>query len=388
MIRNLKHSIVFILTIVVILSVVFISLAAAKPASQIEVNGTSVSAAVSINEIDMRSANKGNNGVWLSPGWVDRNSDLNKLLDHLSKNQMYRLYYNLGNIEPTNDKNDYKFIIHFNGTSITSATTDINLNDFKKLIDFKLAIKNYNPKFKLIAVICGGYNYNLLESTGSEKDELVKLVANIINYFNQDNLKVNGNYIFDGYQLDIEPISDVDNLGQIINVVKNKLGQAQFISVAIGGGDLRHLDDIVNLNLNKNDEIALMAYDYGLGSPIDYKSLVVEQVQKLTKTLSNKNIDASVYLPLYPANAIHNPSIENIKNSLEAIMIASKDDIVDKNFSRVIIYNYDELKDTPEWNQVFDDYKNLWLGGIYNVPSTTQVGESKEIKILSPELLP
>ncbi len=56
MLKNLKHSIVFISAVIILLSVVFMSLAASKPVGQIEVKGIPVSVDSSVNTEEVASA--------------------------------------------------------------------------------------------------------------------------------------------------------------------------------------------------------------------------------------------------------------------------------------------------------------------------------------------
>lgn len=315
--------------------------------------------------IDLRSANKNNNGIWLGPCWVYKIPDIKELLDNLSKNQIYRLYFNLGNIK-TAYNSKYKFNIYFNDAVIDLNTEDMEVKNFKDLIKFKKAINNYNIKnntnFKLIGVINGEEKYKLLESEGFDKNELINLIVNILYCFNSKELILNGKHLFDGYQLDIEPISNANNLNNIINEVKMNLNNDQFLSVVIGKDDLKSLNKIANSNLSGNDELALMAYNYNLENSDAYIRAVANQTFELVNTLAVKDIDSSLYIPLYPESKFHDPDIENVKNCLTGIMITANDKTVYKNFSRIIIYNYDELKDKAEWNQSFYYFKKLWLG--------------------------
>ena len=106
-----------------------------------------------------------------------------------------------------------------------------------------------------------------------------------------------------------------------------------------------------------------MVYDLGLNLN-DYKNHIATQAYILTKSVSSKKIDSSIYIPLYPEDdekINHSSDIENIENALAGLLLIPKSDGVIDNFSRVIIYNYDELYGTEEWIKGFNDFENLWI---------------------------
>jgi len=328
------------------------------------------------SEEGMRSANKGDNGVWLGPGWIEKDSSsIYELLNHLSQYQVNRLYINLGFIEPIDSPNAYyQFHINFNDYSITSEDKEVPVNYFYSLLDFAETIKTYNidydTNFKIIGTINGEYKYNLLAEKSYRKDNLVDLIGNIIDYFNKSDLYIHNDKLFDGFQIDIEPISKIGTFLEIIEKTKSKLISNQFLSIAVCKSDLKYLNSIANSSIASEDEIALMAYDYRARSDYSYKKQVAEQTLAIIDILAQKGIDTSIFLPLYPEKSNHDPEIENIKNCLSAIMVAARDDYVYESFSRVIIYNYDELIYTSEWEQGFEDFKNYWLNESYIVEDT------------------
>lgn len=324
----------------------------------------------SYDENGMRSANKSDNGIWLGPAWIySDTATLEALLDYLYEHQINRLYINIGFIENVNSgQNSFKFNMSFNNNSINSDSQEINISDFQNIINFSETIRNYSngmdSNFEIIGVINAGYKDNVL-SASNKKEDLVNIISNTVNYLNKKELKANGGYILDGFQLDIEPISNLDTYREIINVVKKRLEKNQFLSVTIAKNEIKYAEKIVATNMSKGDEIALMAYDYNLPDEYSYKVEVSNNTLQLATVLSKEGVDTSIYLPLYHESIRHDEEIESIKSCLTGIMVAAKNDFVYNNFNRVIIYNeHGELFYEDEWHKKgFDDYRKYWLEG-------------------------
>lgn len=337
-----------------------------------------------------KTINKGSNGVWIGPKWImEDKSSVTKLLMHLNEIEISRLYVNLGEIKPldisrnNNQNNAYKFGVYFNNFNIIDEKTLFPDNDYKMLLNFAAGVKNFNKNnnsdFKVMGVINGNEKYDLLNNRDeNKKDSLKNIVKTTINFFNSDKLKINEKEIFDGFQLDIEPVSGGNEEFLILlNEIKYILPENQTLSVVISQigpeNDLyicsdSYIRDSIASVLRPGDEITLMAYNLGL-SLDDYKKNIADQVYRLVKSISPKNIDSSVYIPLYPENNKNNhhaSSIENIENALEGLLLTQKFNGITENISRVIIFNYDELYGTEEWVKGFNDFKNLWINDKYN----------------------
>ncbi len=332
-----------------------------------------------------KNLNKGNNGVWIGPKWIREDEEsVNRLLRHLVEIDITRLYLNLGEIKPlevfknSNQEDSYQFEVYFNDFNITGEKTIFSKNDYKMLRNFAANIKNFNinnnSDFKIIGVINGNEKYELLNNYDKNKtDSLIKIVKTTINFFNSSKLQISNENIFNGFQLDIEPVSGGNTeFLKLLSEIKNTLARNQLLSIVISQigpeNDLYicsddYIKESVALVLRPGDEIALMAYDLGLNLN-DYKNLIATQAYTLIKSISPKKIDSSIYIPLYPENdknINHSSNIENIENDLKGLLLIPELDEVTDNFSRLIIYNYDELYGTEEWTKGFNDFKNLWI---------------------------
>lgn len=294
------------------------------------------------------------------------------------------LYLNLGEIKPleifkNNDQADsYQFEVYFNGFNITDEKGVFPRDDYKMLRNFTSTIKNFNKNnnsnFKIIGVINGNEKYDLLNNRDENKtDSLITTVKTTINFFNSDRLQIKKERMFDGFQLDIEPINGGNTeFLKLLREIKNILPENQTLSIVISQigseNDLyicsdSYIKDSIASILRPGDEIALMAYDLGLNLE-DYKDHIATQAYILTKSISSMNIDSSIYIPLYPENdknIHHSSDIENIENALTGLLLSPELERVTDDFSRVIIYNYDELYGTKEWIKGFNDFKNLWI---------------------------
>jgi len=341
---------------------------------------------ININSQVSKSLNKGSNGVWIGPKWIREDSaSVNKLLEHLMEFEINRLYLNLGEIKPLkiseniDQESSYQFEVYFNSYSISDEKTVFSGDDYKMLKNFAANIRNFNKSndsnYKIIGVINGNEKYDLLNNCIEDKtDSLINIVKTTINFFNSGELQINNEKIFDGFQLDIEPVNGGSaELLKLLSEVKNVLPQNQALSVVISQIGTEndsyvcsndYIKDSIASILGPGDEIALMAYNLGL-SLNDYKNHVADQAYNLIKSILPKKIDSAIYIPLYPENnknIHHSSSIENIENALSGLLLIQELDEVTDNFSRVIIYNYDELYGTEEWFEGFNDFRNLWIG--------------------------
>jgi len=332
-----------------------------------------------------KSLNKGNNGIWIGPKWIREDKvSVSRLLKHLNEIEINRLYLNLGEIKPlvifkNNDQADsYQFEVYFNGFNIVDEKAVFSKNDYKMLRNFATTIKNFNndnnSNFKIIGVINGNEKYDLLNNCNENKiDSLITIIKTTINFFSSNKLQINKEMIFDGFQLDIEPVNGGNTeFLKLLSEIKNILPGNQALSIVISqiGPENdsyicsdHYIKDSVASILRPGDEIALMVYDLGLNLD-DYKNHIATQAYILTKSISSKKIDSSIYIPLYPENdknINHSSDIENIENALTGLLLTPKLDGVIDNFSRVIIYNYDELYGTEEWIKGFNDFENLWI---------------------------
>ncbi len=340
---------------------------------------------INIYTSNPNSLNKGSNGIWIGPKWIlDDKESVKGYLKHLNEIEINRLYLNLGEIKPleifkNNDQADsYQFEVYFNGFNIIDDKTVFSRNDYKMLKNLVATIKNFNKNnnsdFKIIGVINGNEKYDLLNNYNENKtDSLINIVKTTINFFNSDRLQINKERIFDGFQLDIEPVNGGNTeFLKLLSEIKNILPADQVLSIIISQIGLEnysyicsdyYITDSVVPILGPGDEIALMVYDLGLNLN-DYKNHIAAQAYLLTKSVSSKKIDSSIYIPLYPENdkkINHSSDIENIGNALAGLLLIPKSDGVVDSFSRVIIYNYDELYGTEEWIKGFNDFENLWI---------------------------
>jgi hypothetical protein len=332
-----------------------------------------------------KSLNKGSNGTWIGPKWIrEDQASVNKLLEHLMEFEINRLYLNLGEIIPLKTSKNvehgssYQFEVYFNGYNINNEKAMFADDDYKMLRNLAANIRNFNKNnnydCKMIGVINGNEKYDLLNNCNEYKtDSLINIVKTTINFFNSDELQINKEKIFDGFQLDIEPVNGGNaELLKLLSEVKNILPENQALSIVISqigteNGSCVCSDDYIKDSvasiLRPGDEIALMAYNLGLNLD-DYKNYIADQAYNLIKSLSPKKIDSAIYIPLYPEdnkNTYHSSNIENIENALSGLLLIPKLEEVTDNSSRVIIYNYDELYGTKEWIEGFNNFKNLWI---------------------------
>ena len=340
---------------------------------------------ISISASNPKSLNKGSNGIWIGPKWIREDEEsIISLLKYLNDFEINRLYLNLGEIKPLDISNNnrtgpYQFEVYFNGFNINNEIIPFPRDDYEMIRDFAAAIKNFNEDhysdFKVIGVINGNEKYDLLNNDENEIDSLINITKATINFFNSERFKINKDSVFDGFQLDIEPVDggSIEFLRLLVEI-KNILPIGQFLSIAISQVGTEndpyicsdhYIEEDIAPILGPGDEIALMAYNLGLNVN-DYKEHIATQAYILTNSISTKKIDFSVYIPLFPEdnkNINHSTEIENIENALTGLLHSKKMDEVIDDFSRVIIYNYDQLYGTGEWIKGFDDFKNLWLNG-------------------------
>ncbi|MFC1959219.1 glycosyl hydrolase family 18 protein [Chloroflexota bacterium] len=189
---------------------------------------------------------------------------------------------------------------------------------------------------------------------------------------------------FDGIHINAEPVWDGDeNYLALLRAVRQKIGEDVVLSVAVPPdwnagvpdipvGEFTTPDAHWNQEYKQRvgflaDEIAVMAYNSGLTSPLDYQTWMAFQVTQYATALDALEIDTRLIMgiPTYDAELPgHDPAVESVQAAISGVQQGIEQSGQAGNRVRGLgIYAYWST-DASEWNA----YSQLWLAQAGDTP--------------------
>lgn len=136
----------------------------------------------------------------------------------------------------------------------------------------------------------------------------------------------------DGIHFDFEPPRPDPETLELLEMVRQLIGEDAYISIAGSGAAFRWGADYVQKIGKYVDAVAPMLYDNSkaITTAAGYQAWVKEAIKTyniIYKTpYLRKGIEVLPILPAYSANEWHDPAVENLKNSIKAIMETINED--------------------------------------------------------------
>ena len=252
----------------------------------------------------------------------------------LSHNYMkYSSYVNLVPTLASQMGNTYKVMHWFNNAGVLTSAGMINnaSTELAQVKNYMKAVHTYEAAngvaFKLYAWLSADpasvdISNPAIRSAIAQECQKLTLTTVPGSYL------AGANRAFDGVILDLEPSGNNDAL------FNNYMILMDGIRSSIGGGNLTGVaaeklatttsqwywsPSYYSQMAQHVDVIVDMAYDTGLGSGGAYQNWMESQTTSALQAVSGTNATVFMGIPAYPANATHDPAVENIPYAVQGI---------------------------------------------------------------------